>query len=397
MSHIGRPNFARVSAWLIVAVAAAALAALDRQTLPADASQAPSQSAPAVQSDEQQARVTCGGCHAFSPPDILPRDAWRNEFVRMMLIRENRLPPIGPPDTVYPTIQLPKDMEQVLPFYISRAPERLPLPEPWPATSESPLQFSRRSLTMPDMPGTPAVSNVRLVDFDGDERLDLLGTDMRQGLVFTGQPAKAGSALSIVASIPHPAHVTLTDVDRDGIKDLLVADLGEFFPADHRNGAVIWLRGFGKGNSAPSGSTAGRVSPTWRRPISTATARTTSPSPPSDGARSDRSRFSRTGRRRLAAVVPTHTIDPRAGRHSTIPADLNSDGKMDFVTLLAQQYETVLAYINKGNGDFSFERQVIYAAPHPNWGSSGIQLVDLDNDGDLDVLLTTAIRSTTGS
>ena len=27
-------------------------------------------------------------------------------------------------------------------------------------------------------------------------------------------------------------------------------------------------------------------------------------------------------------------------------------------------------------------------APHPNWGSSGIQVVDLDRDGDLDVLFT---------
>ena len=61
---------------------------------------------------------------------------------------------------------------------------------------------------------------------------------------------------------------------------------------------------------------------------------------------------------------------------------------MDFVTLLAQEHETVLAYINKGTGDFAFEQKVIYAAPHPNWGSSGIQLVDLDKDGDLDVLLT---------
>ena len=71
-----------------------------------------------------------------------------------------------------------------------------------------------------------------------------------------------------------------------------------------------------------------------------------------------------------------------------IPADLNGDAKMDFVVLLAQEYETVLAYINKGSGDFSFDQKVIYAAPHPNWGSSGIQLVDLDNDKDLDVLLT---------
>jgi hypothetical protein len=85
---------------------------------------------------------------------------------------------------------------------------------------------------------------------------------------------------------------------------------------------------------------------------------------------------------------PSHTIDPRAGAIQIIPADLNRDGKMDFVTLLAQEHETVLAYINKGTGDFSFDRNVIYAAPHPNWGSSGIRLVDLDKDGDPDVLLT---------
>ena len=87
-------------------------------------------------------------------------------------------------------------------------------------------------------------------------------------------------------------------------------------------------------------------------------------------------------------VFTNHTIDPRTGGIHIIPVDFNHDGKMDFVTLLAQEHETVLAYINKGTGDFSFEQKVIYAAPHPNWGSSGIQLVDLDKDGDLDVLLT---------
>jgi hypothetical protein len=84
----------------------------------------------------------------------------------------------------------------------------------------------------------------------------------------------------------------------------------------------------------------------------------------------------------------THTIDKRAGSIQLVPIDLNRDGRMDFVTLLAQEHETVLAYINKGTGDFSFEQKVIYAAPHPNWGSSGFELVDLDKDGDVDVLLT---------
>ena len=52
------------------------------------------------------------------------------------------------------------------------------------------------------------------------------------------------SQLTILASLPHPDHVTPVDLDGDGLQDLLIADLGEFFPRDHHKGAVIWLRGF---------------------------------------------------------------------------------------------------------------------------------------------------------
>jgi hypothetical protein len=378
------PSVWRATSWLIAAWCVVVVA-LAWQTSLTHAS--PSQSATTPQGDEKQARAMCGVCHAFPQPDILPRYAWRDEFIRMMFIRQNRLPPIGPPSTVNRTVQLPPDMEQVLSFYTSRAPEHFPALESWPDPSESPVQFARHSLTMPDMPNTPAVSNIHLVDFDGDGQLDVLGTDMRQGLVFTGHPEKPGSALFIVASIPHPAHVTLTDVDGDGIQDLLVADLGTFFPEDHDKGAVIWLRGLGHGKFSAfwldgwprvadveaadfngDGKNDLAVAAFGHRKtgqIAILENRTTNVSQP---------------------VFITHTIDRRTGGIHIIPVDLNHDGKMDFVTLLAQEHETVLAYINKG--DFTFERKVIYAAPHPNWGSSGIQLVDLDGDGDLDVLLT---------
>lgn len=342
----------------------------------------------AAASAEEQARVTCGTCHAFPPPEILPRDAWRDEFVRMMFIRENRLPPPGPPDKVLRGVKLPPDMEQVLPFYTSRAPERLPAPEPWPPVAESPVTFVRAALTMADMPGTPAVSNVQLVDLDGDKRLDLLGTDMRQGVVFSGRPQTAGT-LSAVASIPNPAHVTLADVDRDGRDDLLVADLGDFFPADHTKGAVIWLRRLETGKFGSYWLDGwGRVADVeaadfngdgrndllvavfgWRKNGQIAVVENR----PGKGAQPD---FVR------------HVVDPRTGGIHAVPIDLNRDGHMDIVTVLAQEHETVLAYINKGTKDFTFEQKVIYAAPHPNWGSSGIELVDFDKDGDLDVLFT---------
>jgi FG-GAP-like repeat len=341
----------------------------------------------AAQADEAHARATCGVCHALPPPDILPRSVWRDEFVRMYFIRDNnRLPPIGPPGTLS-RVPLPPDMEAVLPYYLSRAPERLPAPALWPDPAESPVQFVRHTLAMPGMPDTPAVSNLRLVDIDGDKQLDLLGTDMRQGVVFSGHPEKAGSALSVVASIPHPAHVTFTDVDQDGIMDLLVADLGTFFPEDHNLGAVVWLRGLAGGKfsafwldgwprvadvEAADFNGDGKndlvvAAFGWRKTglIAILENQTKNPSQPS---------------------FVTHVIDPRTGSIHVIPIDLNHDGRMDFVALLSQEHETVVAYINQGN--FKFDQKVIYAAPHPNWGSSGIQLVDLDGDGNIDVLLT---------
>ncbi len=377
----------RVAPVSIAACCAVLVLAVLGDTLPSlKASGARTQAGVAAPIDEMQVRATCGVCHALPPPEILPRSVWRDEFVRMMFIRDNRLPPIGPPGTLS-RVALAPDMEAVLPYFLSRAPERLPLPEPWPDPSESPVQFTRHSLTMPDMPNTPAVSNVHLVDVDGDKRLDVLGTDMRQGVVFTGHPEKAGSALSVVASIPHPAHVTLTDVDKDGIPDLLVADLGTFFPEDHNKGAVIWLRGLGGGKFSafwldgwPRVADVEAASFTgngkndllvaafgWRKTglVAILENRTTNVSQPE---------------------FTTHPIDPRTGAIHVIPVDLNHDGKMDFVALLSQEHETVVAYINKGN--YTFDQKVIYAAPHPNWGSSGIQLVDLDGDGNLDVLLT---------
>jgi hypothetical protein len=383
MRHPGR----RHGLWLIVCLVGFAALAAFASGLAQAAGQQP-EAAPIADS-ETQARKICSGCHAFPPPDILPRDVWRDEFVRMMFIRENRQPPPGPPDKVFPTVQLPADMEQALAFYASRAPEKLPAPEPWPAAAASPVRFTRRGLAVPDMPGTSAVSHVRLVDLDADGRLDLLGADMRQGLIFSDSPTMAGRGLTVLAKTPHPAHVTMADVDRDGVQDLLVADLGEFFPADHDKGAVIWLRGQA-GQKFEAFSVQGwpRVADVeiadfnrdgrndlavaafgWRKAgqVAILENRTTNPAQPD---------FTR------------HTIDSRTGAIHVIPVDLNRDGHMDLVALLAQEHEAVVAYVNRGRSDFTFDQKVIYTAPHPNWGSSGIDLADLDKDGDLDVLLT---------
>ena len=79
-------------------------------------------------------------------------------------------------------------------------------------------------------------------------------------------------------------------------------------------------------------------------------------------------------------------IDKRHGAIHVPIADLNGDGKPDFVALFAQEHETVVAFINDGTGNFT--PRELYSGPHPAYGSSGIQLVDINGDGKVDILYT---------
>ncbi|MEM7602560.1 MAG: VCBS repeat-containing protein, partial [Verrucomicrobiota bacterium] len=74
------------------------------------------------------------------------------------------------------------------------------------------------------------------------------------------------------------------------------------------------------------------------------------------------------------------------GAMRVLTNDVNEDGRPDFVALITQQHEAIMQFTNEGNGKFS--DSLISRANHPAFGSSGIQLADLDRDGDEDILYT---------
>jgi hypothetical protein len=93
----------------------------------------------------------------------------------------------------------------------------------------------------------------------------------------------------------------------------------------------------------------------------------------------------RTSDWREPLFVPT-VLDERAGAVQASPADLDGDGRMDIVALFGRQYEAVVAFLNRGAP--AFEKRTLFTAPTPAWGSTSLELVDLDRDSDLDLLLT---------
>ncbi len=183
-------------------------------------------------------------------------------------------------------------------------------------------------------------------------------------------------------------HAEVVDLDGDGIKDVVLACIGSFYATDDKVGSVVWLKGAKDGTFTPITllEGVGRVA---------------------DVQVAD---FNGDGKKDLVVAVfgwrntgevlylenkttdwskplfERHVVDDRHGAIHVPVCDLNGDGKPDFVALISQEHETVVAFRNEGNG--KFRKETIYAAPHPTFGSNGIQLIDLNSDGKLDVLLT---------
>jgi hypothetical protein len=291
----------------------------------------------------------------------------------------------------------PPPIDPVIRYHEERAPEHLP-PAVWqPASRPHGLDFQKLSYPSPvGHQGPVAVSHVKLVrlrlpgepDPGPNGPLSVLACDMQSGRVMLLRPADPAPAWRVLGTVANPAHVEVLDLDGDGLTDLLVADLGSFPPTERKCGKVVLLRGRPNGSFTPVTllENVGRVA---------------------DVQAAD---FRGTGKRDLVVAafglietgeliflenqttdwekpkfVP-RTVAARTGAIHVPVADLNADGKPDFVAVFAQEHEMVVAYLNAGGG--KFEPKILYAAPHPGWGSSGIELTDLNGDGRLDVLYT---------
>jgi hypothetical protein len=378
------PPARRARPWRRAAVGTSLLAAaaLSYGLSPPPAAADPAPAAPEEASAEQVHRFCGTACHAYPPADTFPRAAWRREVKQAYdFFRDSGL------QTDFPS------QESVALYYERRAPEELPrLRFEQPARRPA-VSFRRQDYQGPGAADYPAVSNVNLAHLFDPRRLDVLACEMRQGQVLALQPyAPQPAWRALYAHGPdrgfHPAHAEVVDLDGDGVPDILVANLGYFGPTDARCGSVVWLRGLGDGRFQPYTllDGVGRVADvqaadfrgTGRLDLVVA----------AFGWRNTGEVLyleNRTTDWNQPVFVP-RVLDDRHGAIHVPVADLNGDGKPDFVALISQEHETVVAFLNEGGG--RFRKETVYTAPHPAYGSSGIQLVDLNGDGKPDVLYT---------
>ncbi len=331
---------------------------------------------------EGQVEAFCGDCHATPRPEHFPRNLW------LMMVSQGYqfYFESGRDDLTMPP------MHEVVEFYRRQAPTRLEMPVAPADARQAPVQFKRSSVDI-GQPPTPIFSvafmNWFPVSVGGPARLFL--SDMRNGGLYIADPSLAETTMIQLAN---PVRVEPCDLDGDGIRDLIVADLGGYVPGDYQNGRVIWVRGNGAGLDEPVAlvKDIGRVADVRAGDFD------------NDGDQdlivaefgwrvTGRlflliNRGSKSGKLQFVR----QRVDSRHGTIHVPPIDLDGDGRLDFVALISQEHEVVEAFLNTGHEvappGVRFERRIIFEAGNPAFGSNGIELVDLDRDGDIDVLLT---------
>ena len=79
-----------------------------------------------------------------------------------------------------------------------------------------------------------------------------------------------------------------------------------------------------------------------------------------------------------------HVLQRLSGGINAVPADFDGDGRPDIVSLISQEWEEIWAFVNAGGGRFT--PRLVWGSTNPDFGSSWLSVVDLDRDGDPDIL-----------
>ena len=348
---------------------------------------------------DARVREACTRCHLFPDPEILPRELWRDQIVVMRELVDSLPPEFGGSSIGF-------SLREVADWYQTQAPESYALPRSITRKGPGPIRFRKRAVSL-DPGGSPAVATVGRLEAGqfGDRDFVLSAVNMANGSV---QLISRSKGPLRIGSAGHPVRAVPGDLNGDGLTDLVVSDLGDLALTDTLVGRVVVALQLPDGSFSfePILDGVGRVADA--RPMDLDRDGDLDVVVASFGWR--RSGGIYLLRNETVAGGPLdfrrEKILSRAGAVSvvSIPAQ-QPDMDPGFAVAFAQQYEIVSAFypvltgnngkVTENDGTLAggdaigkgYQEHVLYRAPHPNWGISNLESVDLDGDSDIDFLL----------
>jgi hypothetical protein len=229
----------------------------------------------------------------------------------------------------------------------------------------------------------PLISHVSVTDLDRDGLADVIACVVHENRVawLRQSPRGTYTETAIGGEVRAPAHAEAVDFDRDGDLDLLVASLGVLFPSNARIGAVIVLENLGNGRftqrvladgiARAADARAGDLDGDGDLDVAVA----------GFGYDAGETRWLRNlGGWRFEGIV----LQNLSGPINVEIVDLDGDGDRDIASLVSQEWEEIYAFINDGQGRFG--TKLIWGSTNDDFGSSWLTAADMDKDGDVDFL-----------
>lgn len=242
------------------------------------------------------------------------------------------------------------------------------------------LTFTRTPIGPPPT-GLPRITNVQILDLDGDSQPEIVACDGQRNAVFAYALVDGDwQERTLAADIPAPAHAAPADLDGDGDVDLVIAVLGHLEPNDGLVGRVMWLENTGDGYTP--------------RLILDGIRRVADVQPADFDADGDVDlAVAVFGYSRGQVLWLENLGDGRFDEHELLSApgtihvpvaDYDGDGDLDIAAVVTQDEEEIWGFENLGAGEF--RPRLLQQWANFDLGGAGLVAADLDGDGDSDLI-----------